>query len=116
MGIKLTPEVLAAAYDLLLTLEPFVEWNLPPSEDVRFKVIRSVNNRGWYKFDNNWHTIAISQRCVGHTISLIEVMAHEMLHLHQRHNCLETSGMHNKSFLLEAERICAIHGFDPALF
>lgn len=116
MGIKLTPEVLAAAYDLLLTLEPFSEWNLPPSEDIKFKVDKSLSNRGWYLYDNGKHTIGVSQRCCGHIKSLMAVMCHEAIHLHQQQNCLNTKAEHNKAFKIEADKISADYGFDPCLF
>jgi hypothetical protein len=116
MTLRLNKEMLAACYDFVVACPPFDRWNLPPSEDVVFKVIRSNTTRGWYTFKNGRHTIAISQNCVGHTISLLSVMMHEVLHLHQKHNCLETSAMHNAAFQKDALRICKIHGFDPALF
>jgi hypothetical protein len=44
-------------------------------------------------------------------------MAHEMVHLHQRENKLETSRVsHDAMFKKFALDICEIHGFDPHLF
>jgi hypothetical protein len=45
------------------------------------------------------------------------VMAHEMVHLHQRDVCMETPGaQHNAAFNKLAAKVCRLHGFDPKLF
>lgn len=117
MTLPLDPETLEAAYEYLRTTPPFNRWNLPDGEDVSFKVVRDPALRGWYDVRGGKHTIAISSRCIGHSVNLIATMAHEMIHLHQRDVKIETSGtQHNAAFNALADRVCRHHGFDPKLF
>lgn len=115
--LPLNHEILASAYDYLRTTPPFRDWNLPESEDVRFVVIRSEDTAGWHAIRNGRDVIGISSKCIGRTSSLMEVMAHEMLHLHQRKVAMETRGViHNTAFKKLGAKVSAIHGFDPMLF
>lgn len=116
MTLPLTPETLQAAYDYLKTTPPFNRWNLPDGEDVRFKVMRSRDVRGWYWTEGERHWIGISSHCIGRTDSLMSTMSHEMLHLHERQTCIETKAQHSRAFSKLAARVCGIHGFDAKLF
>lgn|SRR5665811_1638251 len=117
MPLPLNAEILARAYDYLCSCPPFNKWNLPPSEDVSFKVVRDRNTAGWHKMVADKHIIGISSGAIGRTQSLIEVMAHEMIHAHQRETSMETKGAnHNAAFIKLAARVSNIHGFDPKLF
>lgn len=116
MTLPLTPEMLRGAYDLLSTTPPFSKWNLPPSEEVTFRVVRSPNLRGWYRRENGRHVIAISSRCTGYLVSLLGTMAHEMIHLHEAAAGACTSGMHSAAFNCWAAQVCKYHGFDPKMF
>ncbi len=116
MALPLTPDVLQAAYEFIRTTKPFRGWNLPEGDDVKFKVVRTTKLRGWYDFENGHHTIAISAGCISHTSNLIATMAHEVIHLHQRHCCMETSAQHNAAFKRLAATVCKVHGYDPMLF
>lgn len=113
----LTSEVLEACYEFLKVTGPFRDWNLPDGEDVKFVVDRHHSTAGWYLCDGGKHTIGISSKCVGHTVTLIQVMAHEMIHLFQRDSSMETKGAeHNAAFKKLAHKVCAVHGFDPKMF
>jgi hypothetical protein len=118
MSLPLTKENLAACYDYLCTTQPFSEWNMPDSEDVKFRVVKSGDVRGWYLLEHDGsHTIAISSRCIGRTQSLVETMAHEMIHLHQGDVKMDSPGaQHNRAFWKLADIVCEAHGFDPKLF
>lgn len=116
MTLPLTPDMLAACYDFLCTTPPFNKWNLPDSEDVVFRVGRDPKLLGWYKLDDGRHVIGISETTIGHTFSLVMVMAHEMLHLHQKDTRIETRAQHNAAFRKLARVVCRFHGFDPKLF
>lgn len=117
MSLPLTSETLEAAYEYLRTTPPFQSWNLPEGEDVKFVVTKSKTDAGWHKIDNGKDIIAASCGCIGRTESLIELMAHEMVHMHQRDVKTETPSVtHNRSFAMLAHRVCKIHGFDPKLF
>ena len=116
MSLNLTPEILRAAYDFLCTTQPFSRWNMPDGEDVRFYVIRNRHVHGWYQKSPHAHEIAISSATVGHTAVLMTTMAHEMIHLHEKHNSVQGHGEHSAAFKKYAERVSKIHGFDPKAF
>jgi hypothetical protein len=110
-------DTLRAAYNFLNETQPFSKWNLPDGDDVEFVVIRSKTDAGWHKIENSKDIIAASSACIGRTQSLIELIAHEMVHVHQRRTGTETPGVaHNRAFELDAMQVCKHHGFDPKLF
>jgi hypothetical protein len=108
--------MLAAAYDFLESTDPFRRWNLPPSEDITFRVMRDPSARGWHTIHKGRDEIAISSTCVKHSHTLIRTMAHEMIHVHERHAKACTSGAHSAAFKRWAEQVCKVHGFDPGCF
>lgn len=114
--LPLTIDTLRAAYDYLATTPPFVRWNLPDGEDVTFRVVKSLDTRGWYRRVGQRHTIGISRNCIGRTDSLMEVMAHEMVHLHEEQAGACGSGEHSRAFNRWAAQVCKWHGWDPKLF
>lgn len=117
MTLPLNREVLQGAYDYLRATEPFCRWNLPDGEDISFKVIRSLVDRGQYYRVDGKHTISISSSCIGRSSSLMEIMAHEMIHLHEREARFDRADVeHTRAFKKLALRVCAIHGFDSKLF
>ena len=117
MTLKLTPEVLAAAYDFLCSTEPFRNWGLPDSDEIVFKVAKSKTDHGWHVVKRGKHHIAVSAATVGHTMSLMAVMAHELVHLHETIAKLTPSNVqHGAAFKKLAARVCKIHGFDPKTF
>lgn len=124
MTLRLTPEMLARAYEYLAHTPPFDKWGLPFAEDVDFRIIKNKTVTGQYAqvkakpTDRKWrHGIFISANCVGHTTTLMMVMAHEMVHLYQEHasRCTPNSE-HNADFKRLAAEVCRHHGFDPRLF
>ena len=124
MTLPLSPDVLAAAYDFLAATEPFRRWNLPDSEDVRFRVVRSRAMFAQYVWEGAGadvrHTIEMSSATVGHTKTLLESLGHEMIHLHLRLTGMESRSkdpnVHNMAFRKLAADVCRIHGFDPKAF
>lgn len=119
MTLPLTPEMLAASYDFLSATPPFSGWNLPPSEDIGFKVTRSRRWFARYRWDGNRHTIEVSSNSVGHSLTLLAKMGHEMVHLHLEELGMDgrgTEDTHNGAFRRLAEEVCRFHGFDPKAF
>jgi hypothetical protein len=108
--------MLRAAYVYCVHTPPFNEWNLPDSGKIRFRVVSDERCRGWYWRQQRKHEICISETCIGRSHSLIETMAHEMIHLRQAITGNETKTMHNAEFRKLAAEVCAYHGFDPKLF
>ena len=117
--LPLTPEVLAAAYDYLASTAPFNRWNLPDSDDITFRVVKSRKMFAQYVYDGT-HTIEGSSGTVGHTATLLESMGHEMVHVHLRQTGMESRShnpnVHNLPFRKLAARVCAVHGFDLKAF
>jgi len=118
MTLRLTPELLEAAYDLLCHTAPFDRWNLPAGEDVDFKVIRTDDKRGDYFWcaKRKQHVIRISSKCIGTLANLVETMAHEMIHLHEKASGFATSAEHSAAFRKLAAQVCKAHRFDPLAF
>ena len=114
MVLPLTKEMLASCYAYLATCEPFLKWNLPDSEDVTFKVSKSKSHFAQYIWDGT-HCIEVSSACVGYTSTLMETMAHEIIHLHLRLTGMESRST-NPAFRKLAARVCGYHGFDPKGF
>lgn len=116
MTLPLTPDMLHGAYEYLRTTPPFRGWKLPEADEIEFRVITS-RDQGWYDRKDGQHIIAISARRVGHSIRLLTVKAHEMIHLYQRIGGTETANTeHNAEFRRLANQACRYHGFDPKEF
>jgi hypothetical protein len=117
MTVKLTPDVLRQAYDLLAETEPFVLWNMPSSEDLKFRVIRNPNKLGRIVYTCAKDiVIEISSRNTGYLCSLLMTMAHEMIHVHEVCTGMDRVSEHTAAFHRMARHVCKIHGFDPKLF
>lgn len=118
MALRLTHENLPAAYEYLRACEPFRRWNLPEADEVGFEVSRRRDRYGHMSGDlrTPGAVLAISEVNVGSTHRLMEVMAHEMIHLRQHLRKTETRAQHNAEFKRLAAQVCAQHIFDPKSF
>ena len=112
----LTIDAMRGAYVYLAETEPFKRWNLPDAEDVKFSLIRGQWTRGTYQRIKKRHCIALSLGTIKRTISLIEAMAHEMIHLHEENVRACGRGEHSAAFNKWADLVCKVHGFDRGLF
>lgn len=115
MTIPLNAEMLAHAYDYLCSLPPFDKWNMPPSEDVKFHVIRG-DHYAHYQMIGGVHNISVSAKMVGRHENLLSTMSHEMVHLHCRAARIKMRNPHGKAFQAFADEVCKIHEFDRKLF
>ena len=116
MALKLTAEMLAFAYDYLACQPPYDKFNMPPSEDVRFLVIRQADRYAHYQMVDGVHTIAVSAKFVGRHETLLSTMAHEMIHLHCVAAGIRMRNPHGKAFQKLADEVCKIHEFDRRIF
>jgi hypothetical protein len=113
MTLRLTPEMLERAYDFLRTTPPFRGWSLPDADAVEFHVSRKDDCFGWFIPVK----IGVSERNVGHTATLVRIMAHEMIHLYQHLIKSDRDGVnHNANWRKLANQVCRHHGFDPKSF
>ena len=117
--MTLTEEMLRRCYEFLCSTDPFVKWNLPDSEDVRFILRRTKTSRGMYAqhyVEGDRNTIEISQGKHGHINTLLATMAHEMVHLHMWEAGMAGNAEHGKAFYRIANQVCKSHGYDPKAF
>lgn len=100
---------LPLCYEMLRSTMPFKQWGLPPSTEVEFRVTRERHVLGTHTryVRTDEHIISISNVRVGHMSTLIETMAHEMVHVKTR------KPEHNKEFYRLWRQVCRYHGFDP---
>ena len=113
--MNLTPDIVKAAYEFLTETPPFDKWNLPAAEDVKFVVTRSRITCG--SFSTSTSTIEISSSLHSHTYSLLETLAHELVHMHMRQTAMDRGvSDHGTAFRKLAEQVCKQHGFDPKSF
>jgi hypothetical protein len=113
--LRLTPEIMAAAYEYLRATPPMSNWKLPPADEVTFVVINKYNPIGTYTYDDG-HVITASDKRIGHTHTLLALIAHEIVHMYRRligHQSWET---HGPEFKKLGNPVCRVHGFDPKEF
>jgi hypothetical protein len=108
--------MLRAAYDFLAATSPFCEWDLPPSSAITFDLENSDGRLGYYNNVNGKHVIGIRACLVGKTSGMIEVLAHELVHLHRRIKYGHGSDPHDATFRKLAREVCYAHGFDLSRF
>lgn len=118
MALHLTPEMIEAAYELLRTTLPFKRWKLPDGDDVEFRVIRdgSVSAKVALAIDGSAHVLSVSSKMVGRLPFLVQVVAHEMIHIHEHQQGARLDVSHGASFKRLARQVCRHHGFDEKLF
>lgn len=123
MTLRLLPDRhLVGAYNYLCHTEPF--WGMRPklldADDVSFQVIRDRRTSGYFlppMASIKFPTIAVSSACVGSTNLLMEIMAHEILHMYQWLSKTETSNTeHNAAFFELSKKVCKAHVFDIKSF
>ena len=113
--MNLTPEILEAAYSYFLVTPPFnyKNWRkyLLPPDDVVFSVSAEWIS-GYFTHNDHAHIVLSSKR-VGSTSRVMDIMAHEMIHLLQWVKKTETKGVeHNAEFDRLARKVSSIHGWD----
>ncbi len=114
--LALHPEHLEAAYDFLRKLPPFKGWKLPEADAVHFRVAARQDAHGEYILREGTHHIMISSCHCGHLDTLIQIMAHEMVHLAQEESGHANNSQHNSDFKRRALRVSKLLGFDPRNF
>jgi hypothetical protein len=114
MTLRLTPDMLAAAYDFLCTTDPFWRWRLPESDELGFYVVRDATLSADFGMCEGMPRIRVSEVHNGHTGTLLATLGHEMIHLRQ--HLTGDREHHGPRFKRMAARVCAVHGFDPKIF
>jgi hypothetical protein len=110
--MRITPEILEAAYNYLKATPPVISWKLPDPDDIEFHVARTKTWYGWCDpSEEGGYIIKISEKLVSTTPTLIRVMAHEMIHVKQYITKIKRH--HNDQFRRDWAKIARYHGFDP---
>lgn len=114
MSLHPTPDMMQTAYEYLRAATPLFR-RLPDGDDVVFNVGTTRGYMGcWWKNAKGAHEYVVSASRVGSTHTLIEVMAHEMIHGHQDINrTAHSDAEHNSEFRRLARIVAKLHCFDP---
>ncbi len=114
MPLPLTPKLLRVSYEFLRETPPFRNWRLPEGAEVKFHVTRNRLVQGDHRMENGLHIIRISSAKIGNTHTLLEVMAHEMVHAACDRDGARSE--HGRDFHRRARLVCKYHGFDSKSF
>lgn len=118
---KLTNERLQLTYDFIAACPPFDEWNLPPSEEIEFGRTLKKDCRGWHNVTTQSgaiikRRIRVNPNKVKTLDQLHQVMAHEMIHVHENETGMMTRAQHSETFMLLATKVCELYGWDVETF
>lgn len=115
--ILITPDRVAAVWDMLRQFPPISKWKLPPAEEVEFTTSARNDIHGqWSRWSNGTHIITVSVKRTGHLDTLIQTVAHEMIHAYQDQSGTSTRAEHNAEFSRLASQVCRAFGFDEKAF
>lgn len=110
--IHITPDLMAAAYELLRLSAPFRSWKLPHPDEVKFGVIAHKDRYGDHRHWRNVHEIRMSVHKIGSLLTLLKTMGHEMIHQKQVIDGTATRAEHNEAFESLAKLVCKRHCWD----
>lgn len=113
MSLRLTPDILRAAYEYLDLTSPFARLNLPDSEDVLFRITNNQSTAGLWDYSNGRHIIKASRRCISTTPKLFKIIGHEMIHVHEYEIGISRDIKHSGVFVKLYSEFARVHGFDP---
>lgn len=111
-----TPAILAAGYEFIRSVPPVRGWNLPPSDQVEFRVMRDRTVYGahtTYAWKRE-HIIDISAANISHADTLLRALAHEMVHAACAVAGERTE--HGEPFQRRARVLCRAMGWDERAF
>ena len=116
--MRLTPAILRSVYAMLDECKPFDKWNLPDADEMVFVVGKDQHHFAWCNDANRKKiVITVHPKFHGRLSTVVETMAHEMVHVHLfRHPTLRRGGEHNAAFWRYADQICKELGFDRSRF
>jgi hypothetical protein len=109
--MRLKPHILEACYSFLRCTPPFSGWHMPEADDVQFHVTR-FGHMADYGCEPGEHVIRISERRVELTNTLVQTMAHEMVHLYLTESGQPGATEHGIAFTKAWKTVCRNHGWD----
>lgn len=109
--LPITPTTVKATYTWLKTFPPFNKWRLPNPEKLNFSV-ESLKSR-WADYDPETKTLRVSSARVSTYHSLIQAVAHEMIHVKEDLAGRWSDKHDTVYFKSRCKTICKHWGFDP---
>lgn len=114
--MKVTKNLLAACYNLLLETPPFNRWVLPPAHEVRFDVAALRGAVADYEYKEGVHILRASSRYVSQIQTLLPYVAHEIVHMRVTLKHPKERGHHGANWKRLARLVCKHHGWDERHF
>ena len=114
--MNITPQHVAAVYEMLRQFKPFDRWKLPESDAIGFHIRNIIGTHGKYQHDGKTHNITISSALVDSPYSLIDTTAHEVIHLYQEIRGTDNKSQHNAEFRRLASQVCRAFMWDCKRF
>lgn len=115
--MKLSLEIVEAAYELIRACPPFKGWNLPPADDVEFHIINAnVPLADYVQKPDGVHCIRVNEQWIGSLNVLLRILMHEICHLHHGVCCPGDEAHHGEEFQKRARSVCRIHCLDVKEF
>lgn len=117
LKLVLTPEVVAAAYELLRATKPFKSWALPSADKVKIRVTRQRNIcANSLVTEERHYFLSVSTYYHSQLGTLLPTVAHEMCHFREGAFSWRNDVAHSALFRRLAKQVCNVHGFDPNSF
>lgn len=117
--MNVTRSTIADVYALLRNLTPQFK-RLPAPAEIEFHVTRHQDRYGdysqWQGTRGDRHIIRISAEKHAHLLTVMQTVAHEMVHLAQSIDGSETKAVHNADFRRRARAVCKLFGWDEKAF
>jgi hypothetical protein len=91
---------------------------MPDADELCFRVSRHADRYGHFEYERlSFPEVAISERLVKTREDLQSTMAHEMIHIYQRQQGIDSKRtQHNRDFRRRKRLVCKELGFDLKTF
>lgn len=114
--LRITPHHVEAVYECLRAFEPFTSLPLPAAEAVEFVVQQRSDIYAQYAHTGRDHQIKVSSALIGSFETLVQTVAHEMLHLAQVEEGTDSRSQHNERWRTLARKVCRSMVWDERAF
>lgn len=123
MSFPLTPLLIVSMYSMLRDCPPFRGWKLPEADDIEFRTSRRKDAHGEHiektpPTRGARYTIMVSTEKNGHLNTILQSLAHEMVHLAQAIARVPRryEAHDNQDFVRRARQVCKTFGWDWRAF
>lgn len=109
MALHITPQLVAATYELLRMTLPFRRWKLPHADDVEFHITEHSDIDGDCLVSGGKVRIRVTADRNNTLGKLLLTLGHEMCHVRQE--VVAPEDVHGEPFMHLARLVCRRHGF-----